>query len=114
MFKGKKSELWVRTAADLLLDNGKTEDFRFSVLVKLVPFSEWKEWLDRMAEGEAVEEELISTFLLNWRLKGDDGDAIEFTAENVAASMELVPYRRGIVKAIMDANSHRKDSLGKR
>lgn len=107
--RGKKDQLKVQTQVELEGDNNKTEKFKFVSVVKVAEVDEWSADWDRLqSEEEFTDAELVDKYLIDWEnLKGDDGEQIEFTPENVAEALQIREYRLALVKAIIEANAGR-------
>lgn len=103
ILKGVKSQIDVKITAEIDADNGRTIQVPFLATYRKPPVSETRELLEKINSPDGVmDEELIDQYLLGWQnVPTETGEPFPFTAENVAAMLEVREYRAALVKGLL-------------
>lgn len=84
---------------DIPSDDGKTIQRMFKAKFKRLPQSELDALTDRLKEKEMDDDAVVRAVMVGWEGVADqDGNALEFNEENLAALLEVFPTRPSIVR----------------
>ena len=116
--KGVKNELWVQCKASIRQDDGKSVDVPFKIKYRKPSIREAKGLQADFHESALSFDidrilELLTEFILDWDMPGNDGNPVEFNEDNLELALEDIDYFNAIVNGFGDLmNGQERQRLG--
>ena len=110
--KGVKNELWLKCHAAIRQDEGKPIDVNFRVKFRKPSMREVKDMQQNFQEAIVSFDvdtmiDLLSDYILDWDMPGNDGNTVEFREENLELALDDIDYFNAICNGFADLISGR-------
>lgn len=96
--KGVKNEIWVKTTAHVRQDDGRDIQVPFRLKCRKPERDEIRE----LSSSGKTDDEIAREYVLDWDMPGNDGEKVDFSAENFDIALRDPDYLKAVGNAMAE------------